>query len=141
MRPVQAPFPITRHRRTRASAAIRDLVQENTLTVGDLIWPVFLCDGEGVEQPVASMPGVVRRSVDRVAEAAKEAADLGIPAICLFPYTDPALKTPTCEEAWNPQNLSNRATRAMSTRVVSLCWIGRRGGGSEVKPSWNGTPA
>ncbi|MDQ2093028.1 porphobilinogen synthase [Rhodalgimonas zhirmunskyi] len=120
MRPVQAPFPITRHRRARKSAAIRDLVQENTLTVNDLIWPVFLCDGEGVEQPVASMPGVVRRSVDRVAEAAREAADLGIPAICLFPYTDPALKTPTCEEAWNPDNLSNRATRAIKQAAPDL---------------------
>ena len=73
MRPVSAPFPLTRLRRTRASAAIRALCQENDLSVGDLIWPVFICDGEGVEQDVASMPGVKRRSVDRVAEAAKEA--------------------------------------------------------------------
>ncbi|WP_137700433.1 porphobilinogen synthase [Marimonas lutisalis] len=120
MRPVQAPFPLTRHRRTRSSAAVRALVQENELTVNDLIWPVFVCDGEGVEQPVASMPGVVRRSVDRVAEAAKEAQDLGIPAICLFPYTDPSLKTPTCEEAWNPENLSNRATRAIKQAAPDI---------------------
>jgi porphobilinogen synthase len=70
-------------------------------------------DGEGIEEPVPSMPGVVRRSVDRIAEAAREAADLGIPAICLFPYTDPSLKTEDCAEAWNPENLSNRATRAI----------------------------
>ena len=113
MRPVQAPFPITRLRRTRKNARLRAMVQENTLSVGDLIWPVFVCDGAGVEQDVASMPGVKRRSVDKVAEAAVEAEALGIPAICLFPYTDPSLKTPGCEEAWNPDNLSNRATRAI----------------------------
>ena len=113
MRPVQAPFPITRLRRTRKNARLRAMVQETTLSVGDLIWPVFVCDGAGVEQDVASMPGVKRRSVDKVAEAAVEAEALGIPAICLFPYTDPSLKTPGCEEAWNPDNLSNRATRAI----------------------------
>jgi porphobilinogen synthase len=120
MRPVQAPFPLTRLRRTRASAAVRALLQENDLSVGDLIWPVFICDGERVEQDVPSMPGVKRRSVDLVAEAAREAADLGIPAICLFPYTDPALKTPTCEEAWNPENLSNRAARAIKKAAPEI---------------------
>jgi porphobilinogen synthase len=113
MRPVQAPFPLTRLRRTRQTAGIRALVQENALSAGDLIWPVFVCDGSGVEDPVPSMPGVMRRSVDKVAEAAVEAEALGIPAICLFPYTDPSLKTPDCAEAWNPENLSNRATRAI----------------------------
>ena len=120
MRPVSAPFPLTRLRRTRQSAAIRALVQENELSAGDLIWPVFICDGDGVEQDVPSMPGVKRRSVDKVAEAAVEAEALGIPAICLFPYTDPALKTPTCEEAWNPENLSNRATRAIRKAAPGL---------------------
>ncbi len=120
MRPVSAPFPLTRLRRTRQSAAIRALVQENELSAGDLIWPVFVCDGDGVEQDVPSMPGVKRRSVDKVAEAAVEAEALGIPAICLFPYTDPALKTPTCEEAWNPENLSNRATRAIRKAAPGL---------------------
>ena len=120
MRPVSAPFPLTRLRRTRASAAIRALCQENDLSAGDLIWPVFICDGEGVEQDVASMPGVKRRSVDLVAEAAKEAQDLGIPAICLFPYTDPSLKTADCAEAWNPQNLSNRATRAIKAAAPDI---------------------
>jgi porphobilinogen synthase len=120
MRPVQAPFPITRLRRTRQNANLRAMVQENTLSVGDLIWPVFICDGDGVEQDVASMPGVKRRSVDKVAEAAVEAEALGIPAICLFPYTDPALKTPGCEEAWNPENLSNRATRAIKAAAPGI---------------------
>ena len=116
----QAPFPITRFRRTRQSAQIRALVQENTLTVGDLIWPVFVRDGEGVVEPVSSMPGVNRLSVDKIVEAAREAADLGIPAICLFPYTDPSLKTATCEEAWNPNNLSNRASRAIKDAGIEI---------------------
>jgi porphobilinogen synthase len=120
MIPTQAAYPATRFRRTRQSPAIRALTQENTLTVGNLIWPVFVRDGEGVEEPVSSMPGVVRRSVDRVVEAAREAADLGIPAICLFPYTDPAKKTRDCAEAWNPDNLSNRATRAIKAAVPGI---------------------
>jgi len=88
--------------------------------VGDLIWPVFVRDGTGVEEPVASMPGVVRRSVDLIARAAKEAHGLGIPAICLFPYTDPGLKTEDCAEAWNPDNLSNRAIRAIKDAVPEM---------------------
>ena len=96
------------------------MTQENTLSVGNLIWPVFVRDGEGVEEPVPSMPGVMRRSVDRVVEAAREAADLGIPAICLFPYTDLAKKTRDCAEAWNPDNLSNRATRAIKAAVPGI---------------------
>ncbi|SFM15594.1 porphobilinogen synthase [Shimia aestuarii] len=113
-------FPTARPRRTRQSAAIRGLVRENTLSTDDLIWPIFVRDGEGVEEPVPSMPGVVRRSVDKIVEAAREAADLGIPAICLFPYTDPALKTEDCAEAWNPNNLSNRATRAIKVAVPEI---------------------
>ncbi|ANP35058.1 MULTISPECIES: porphobilinogen synthase [Rhodobacterales] len=113
MKPTVAPFPAARLRRTRVSPAIRGLVRENTLTTDDLIWPVFVRDGEGIVEPVVSMPGVVRRSVDKIAEAAVEAQALGIPAICLFPYTDPALKTEDCAEAWNPDNLCNRAIRAI----------------------------
>ena len=66
------------------------------------------------------MPGVLRRSVDKLVEAAKEAADLGIPAICLFPYTDPVKKTKDCAEAWNPNNLSNTATRAIKAAVPNI---------------------
>ena len=120
MRPTLAAFPATRLRRTRQSAAVRALVQENSLSVGDLIWPVFLCDGTDVVQPVASMPGVSRLSVDRVVQAAREAHALGIPAICLFPYTDPAKKTADCAEAWNPDNLSNTATRAIKDAVPDI---------------------
>ena len=79
-----APFPAARFRRSKQSPLTRALVRENTLTTNDLIWPVFVRDGENIEEPVESMPGVKRRSVDRVVEAAKEAADLGIPVICLF---------------------------------------------------------
>ncbi|MFY0310802.1 porphobilinogen synthase [Leisingera sp. D0M16] len=120
MKPTVAPFPAARLRRTRSSQAIRDLVRENTLTPADFIWPVFVRDGEGVEEPVASMPGVVRRSVDRIAEAAVEAQALGIPAICLFPYTDASLKTEDCAEAWNPDNLTNRAIRAIKDAAPDI---------------------
>jgi porphobilinogen synthase len=116
----QAPFPATRFRRTRASASLRNLTRETELSVNDLIWPIFVRDGTGVEEPVVSMPGVIRRSVDKIVEAAREAHDLGIPAICLFPYTDASLKTELCEEAWNPDNLSNRAIRAVKDAVPEL---------------------
>ena len=109
----QAAFPAIRHRRLRASRALGNLVREHELSVNDLIWPIFVRDGTGIEEPISSMPGVYRRSVDKIVEAAREAASLGIPAICLFPYTDASLKTETCEEAWNPDNLSNRAIRAI----------------------------
>src|SRR6056297_2798313 len=120
MKPTQAAFPATRLRRTRSTPAIRALVAENTLTPADLIWPVFVRDGDAVEEPVPSMPGVMRRSVDKVVEAAREAHDLGIPAICLFPYTGAANRTADCAEAWNPDNLSNRATRAIKDAVPDI---------------------
>ena len=120
MKPTLAPFPATRLRRTRRTPGLRDLVRENTVTPGDFIWPVFVRDGEGIEEPVASMPGVMRRSVDKVVEAAIEAHALGIPAICLFPYTAPAKRTEDCAEAWNPNNLSNTATRAIKAAVPDM---------------------
>jgi porphobilinogen synthase len=120
MQPVNAPFPSLRLRRLRQSPAIRALVQETVLSPGDFIWPVFVRDGEGVVEPIASMPGVNRLSVDKVVDAAREAHALGIPAICLFPYTDPGLKTEDCAEAWNPDNLSNRATRAIKEAVPGI---------------------
>lgn len=115
-----APFPAARYRRARKSPALRAMMQENTLTVNDLIWPVFLTEGDNVEEPVPSMPGVVRYSIDRVVEAAKEAADLGIPAICLFPYTPMEKRTKDCAEAWNPENLTNRAIRAVKAARPEL---------------------
>ena len=120
MKPITPAFPATRLRRTRRTDALRAMVAENSLSPADFIWPVFVRDGEGVEEPVASMPGVIRRSVDKAVNAAKEAQALGIPAICLFPFTDPALKTEDCAEAWNPENLSNRATRAIKAAVPDI---------------------
>ena len=120
MPPIHAPFPLARLRRARASAARRALIRENRLSVEDLIWPVFVVEGRDEAQPVPSMPGVERLSVDRLVVAAREAHALGIPAICIFPYTDPAKKTEACEEAWNPDNLSNRAVRAIKDAVPEL---------------------
>ena len=120
MKSMIASFPTARARRLRRTAALRALARENHLSVNDPIWPVFICDGDNIEDPVPSMPGVMRRSIDKLVEAARHAADLGIPAICLFPYTDPALKTADCAEAWNPQNLSNRATRAIKAAVPEI---------------------
>ena len=120
MKPTNAPYPLTRFRRARQSEAIRRLVRENILTVNDFIWPIFVRDGEGIEEPVPSMPGVVRRSVDLIAKAAVEAQALGIPAICIFPNTDSSLKTEDCAEAWNPDNLSNRAIRAIKAAAPDI---------------------
>lgn len=120
MHPIHAPFPMGRFRRTRRIGALRDLTQETRLSVQDLLWPVFLREGSGQRDPVASMPGVDRLSLDLVVKAAHEAQALGIPAICLFPYTDPALKTEDCREAWNPQNLTNRAIRAIKAAVPDI---------------------
>jgi porphobilinogen synthase len=99
---------------------MRHLVSEVNLTAADLIWPVFVMDGEDAATPIASMPGVERLTINRVVAAAERAARLGIPVICLFPYTDPALKTEACEEAWNPDNLSNRAVRAIKAEVPEI---------------------
>ena len=115
-----SPFPVTRFRRMRSKPALRRLMRENTVTPDDFIWPVFVMDGTDDEAPVASMPGVSRMTVDRVVKAARMAWDFGIPAICIFPYTDPSLKTELCEEAWNPDNLSNRAIRAIKDAVPDI---------------------
>ena len=120
MQPIQAPFPATRFRRSRRNAALRALTQENVLAVNDLIWPVFIREGSGVEEPIPSLPGVSRLSIDRLLIHAEDAAKLHIPAICLFPYTDAALRTETCEEAWNPENLTNRAIRALKQELPEL---------------------
>ena len=113
-------FPATRFRRTKRSDAMRRLVREHQVSTDDLIWPVFVQDGNDQETPIPSMPGVSRMSVDLIVKRAKEAADMGIPAICLFPYTDISLKTEGCEEAWNADNLSNRATRAIKDAVPEI---------------------
>jgi len=113
MHPVHAPFPATRLRRSRVSPAMRALVRENALEVGDLIWPIFVRAGNDIVEPVPSMPGVMRRSVDKVVEAAAEADALGIGAICVFPYTGLEDRTEDCAGAWDPQNPANRAIAAI----------------------------
>lgn len=120
MRPTIAQFPAARLRRARQSPAIRALTRQNVLSVDDFIWPVFVRSGEGIVEPIASMPGVFRRSVDKVVEAAREAADLGIPAICIFPYTGIEERTEDCAGAWDPENHANRAIRAIKAAVPEI---------------------
>ncbi len=115
-----APFPHARFRRLRRSGALRSLTREVSLTVDDLIWPVFVMEGTDDAYPIPSMPGVERLTIDRLVRAAEEAASLGIPAICIFPYVDPAKKTELCEEAWDPDNLSNRAVHAIKAAVPDI---------------------
>jgi len=100
-------------RRVRSAPWSRNLVAENALSVSDLIWPVFLIEGETCCQDVASMPGVQRLSVDKLVEAVGEASALGIKAVALFPCVDSSLKTPDGREATNPDNLMCRAIRAL----------------------------
>ena len=114
------PFPATRLRRLRRSDALRDLAQENRLSVKDLIWPIFITDVPGADVEISSMPGVVRRTLKGALRAAEEAASLGIPALCLFPYTDPSVKTESCEIAWQPDNFVNRVIRALKAEVPEV---------------------
>jgi porphobilinogen synthase len=111
--PVPAPFPLSRPRRLRASPWIRDMVAEHRLSPADLIWPIFVREGEGVEEPVPSLPGIARLSIDRALAAAAEAVALGIPCLALFPFTEARHKDPQASEAFNPDNLVCRATRAI----------------------------
>lgn len=111
--PKTGSFPGTRLRRNRRHAWIRDLVCEHRLSVKDLIWPVFVHEGDQAQVEIPSMPGVVRYSEDAVVNAVGEAADLGIPAVAIFPATDPDKKSPGAEEAINPENLVCRVTRAI----------------------------
>ena len=106
-------FPQTRMRRTRRDDWSRRLVRENHLSVSDLIWPVFVQEGTAKRTPIASMPGVERLSIDLLVEAVARAADLGIPAIAVFPATEAALKNESATEAINPDNLVCRAVRAI----------------------------
>ncbi len=106
-------YPATRPRRTRQAGWTRRLVAENTLTPADLIWPLFVMDGDNKRTEIASMPGVQRLSVDRIVAAAEEAVSLGIPVIALFPFTDPKKRSDDGAEALNPDNLVCRATRAV----------------------------
>jgi porphobilinogen synthase len=109
----QSSFPNTRLRRTRATSWSRAMVRETILSPADLIWPLFITEGDGVEEPIASLPGVSRWSVDGIVARAAEAIKLGIPCIALFPNTPPALRSDDGAEAANPDNLMCRAIRAV----------------------------
>jgi porphobilinogen synthase len=113
-------YPTTRLRRNRREEWSRRLVAETRLSVDDLIWPVFVQEGHGERTPVESMPAVDRLTIDLFVEAAKEARDLGIPAIAIFPETDPKAKTPDAREAYNPDNLVCRAIVAAKKHVLGI---------------------
>jgi porphobilinogen synthase len=109
-----------RMRRYRASAWMRNMVRETRLTPSDLIWTMFLIEGENKREPIDSMPGVERLTVDLAVEAAKEAVKLGIPAIATFPNIDYAKRDKTGTEILNPDNLINQATRAIKAEVPEI---------------------
>lgn len=114
------PFPASRPRRLRRDAFTRALVRENRLHASDLIYPVFVHEGENRVETIASMPGVARLSLDRLLPVAEECVALGIPVLALFPAIDPALKTPDGVEATNPDGLIPRVVRALKERVPGL---------------------
>lgn len=113
-------FPRTRLRRNRKTPWARELVRENQLCASDLIWPLFIIDGDNERQDIASMPGVQRLTIDLAVVAAREAYELGIPAVALFPNADPALRSDKASEAINPNNLICRAVRALKAAVPEL---------------------
>jgi porphobilinogen synthase len=116
----QPSFPAMRMRRGRSAPWIRAMLSEHVLTPSDLIWPLFVAEGQNGEEPVATLPGVSRWTVDRLAERAREARDLGIPCLALFPNTPPHLRSERGEEALNPDNLMCRAIRAIKDAVPEI---------------------
>ena len=118
--PRQPAFPASRPRRLRRDAFTRDLVREHRLHASDLIFPVFVLDGNGRCEDVTSMPGVQRLSIDRLLPLAEQCVQLGVPVMALFPVIDPALKTPDGLEASNPDGLVPRTVRALKERFPQL---------------------
>jgi len=121
---VLGAYPTVRMRRSRRDGWTRRLVAENALTIDDLIWPVFVIEGRDEERPVASMPGQVRVTVDRLARHVERAARLGVPAIALFPATPPEAKDAEGSEALNPDNLICRAARELKRHFPELGLVG-----------------
>ena len=113
-------YPNSRPRRMRADAFSRRLMRESTLTVDDLICPMFVTEGQGVREPIGSMPGVARLSIDLLVKEARELHQLGVPAIALFPVTPHALKTEDGREAYNPNGLTQRAVKAIKDALPDL---------------------
>ncbi|NQV98116.1 MAG: porphobilinogen synthase, partial [Rhodospirillales bacterium] len=118
--PPAPAFPATRMRRNRSQDWLRRLVRENRLSADDLIWPVFVIEGAGRREPVPSMPGVERLSIDLLADEVGRAAELGIPAVAVFPYTLDALKTSDGREALNGDNLVCRGVREIKKHVPNM---------------------
>lgn len=116
----RAPWPATRMRRMRRDDFSRRLMREHTLTVDDLIYPVFVLEGSNQTEVVPSMPGVERKSIDLLVEEARELAALGVPAMALFPVTPADVKTLDGREAWNPDGLAQRAVRAIKAAVPEM---------------------
>ena len=116
----KAIFPSIRMRRIRQTDWVRRMVAETRLSVDDLIWPIFIRDGENKREPVIAMPGVDRLSIDLAVEAAKKAGDLGIPCMALFPNTQPDKRTADGNEACNPENLVCSATQAIKSAVPDI---------------------
>lgn len=117
---MSASFPALRLRRTRAAAWSRRLHAETLLSPADLIWPLFIAEGQGIEEPIASLPGVSRWSVDGIVARAKEARELGIACVALFPNTPRGLRSDDGAEALNPGNLMCRAVRAVKDAVPDI---------------------
>ena len=116
-------YPAKRMRRMRADEYTRRLMAESQLTVNDLIYPVFVLEGNNVLEAVSSMPGVERKSIDLLLEEAQELVELGIPAIAIFPVTPHEKKSLMAEEAYNPEGLAQRSIRALKARFPSLAVI------------------
>jgi len=113
-------YPRTRSRRLRKNSKIRKLISENRLEVSDLIWPIFICEGNNVREPISSMEGVYRLSIDNLLKDAKYAHSLGISCVALFPSINADLKTMDCKEAINPDNLINTATKVLKNQCPEL---------------------
>ncbi len=109
-------FPATRMRRMRANEFSRRLMREHTLTANDLIWPVFVLEGDDAVEPIKSMPGVERMTIDHLLPAAERCMKLGVPAIALFPVVSADCKSEDAREAWNPEGLAQRAVSALKSR-------------------------
>jgi porphobilinogen synthase len=116
----QPSFPAVRMRRGRTTSWMRDLLAEHRLHPSDLVWPLFVCEGQGCEEPVGSLPGVARWSVDKLAGRARLAADAGIPCVALFPNTPANLRNEQANEALNPDNLICRAIKAIKDAVPEI---------------------
>jgi len=117
---VSASFPAIRMRRGRSSPWMRDMLAEHRLHPSDFIWPLFICEGKNIEEPISTLPGVSRWSVDRLADKAREARDLGIPCVALFPNTPAKLRSEDAREALNRDNLICRAVRAIKDAVPEV---------------------